>query len=68
MEAEGRETILAGKGIIIKEIEIKQDPIVEIKATGVETHGVNIKTTIVYMPPYTSWWSYENYPKLTEEM
>lgn len=54
MEAEGRETILARKGIIIKEIEIKQDPIVELKATGVETHGVNIKTTIVYMPPYTS--------------
>lgn len=37
MEAEGRETILARKGIIIKEIEIKQDPIVELKATGVET-------------------------------
>jgi len=66
MEMEGV-AILTRKGIIIKEIEIQQDPIVELKAIEVETNGVNIIITTVYMPPHTSVWSQENYQKLIQE-
>lgn len=63
----GGVAILTKKGIIIKELEINQDPIVEMKVIEVETNGVNIIITTVYMPPQTSAWSLENYQKLIQE-
>ena len=63
----GGVAILTKKGIITKELEINQDPIVEMKVIEVETNGVNIIITTVYMPPQTSVWSQENYQKIIQE-
>lgn len=58
MKKEG-EAKLTRKGIITKELKIKQNPIVELKATGVETNGLNTTITPVYMLLHTSAWSQE---------
>lgn len=59
--------ILTKKRIIIKELEIKQNPIMEWKAIEVETNKVNIIITVVYIPPHTLVCSQKNYQKLIQE-
>lgn len=39
----------------------------ELKAIRVETNGVNIMITTVYVPPHTSVWLEENHQKLIRE-
>ncbi|XP_069970985.1 uncharacterized protein PF3D7_1120000-like [Penaeus vannamei] len=52
---------------ITKELEISQDPIVEMKVIEVETNGANIMIATVYMPPQTPVWSQESYLKPIQE-